>query len=141
MRYTTLVRIGSVVLGTSSQLSLSNNNDIKYDWFLSPVSKIELKEGDNATIFWSAPYFPGAGTYTIYHTNKANSIIIEVTSNNVSTQNKTYEYLSRPLNSTNITFMIRDITLDDAGYYAGGTKAEAAWSGGGVVLIVLGEST
>ena len=36
--------------------------------------------------------------------------------------------------------MIRDITLDDAGYYAGGPKAENAWSGGGVVLIVLGET-
>ena len=36
--------------------------------------------------------------------------------------------------------MIRDITLDDAGYYAGGSKAEDAWSGGGVVLIVLGET-
>ena len=53
---------------------------------------------------------------------------------------KKYEYLSQPLNSTNITFMIRNITLDDAGYYAGGTKAEDAWSGGGVVLIVLGKS-
>ena len=64
-----------------------------------------------------------------------------VTSNNVITQNKKYEYLSQPLNSTNITFMIRDITLDDAGYYAGGTLVYDAWSGGGVVLIVLGEST
>ena len=36
--------------------------------------------------------------------------------------------------------MIRNITVDDAGYYAGGTKAENAWSGGGVVLIVLGKS-
>ena len=56
------------------------------------------------------------------------------------TQNKKYEYLSQPLNSTNITFMIRNITLDDAGYYAGGTWVGAAWSGNGVVLIVLGES-
>ena len=63
-----------------------------------------------------------------------------VTSNNVITQNKKYEYLSQPLYSTNITFMIRDITLDDAGYYAGGYKTEDAWSGNGVVLIVLGES-
>uniref|UniRef100_A0A8W8LT85 Ig-like domain-containing protein n=1 Tax=Magallana gigas TaxID=29159 RepID=A0A8W8LT85_MAGGI len=33
-------------------------------------------------------------------------------------------------------FEIRYITLDDAGYYNGGMTAEAAWSGGGVVLIV-----
>ena len=64
-----------------------------------------------------------------------------VTSNNVITQNKKYKYLSQPLYSTNITFMIRDITLDDAGYYASGTWFGAAWSGGGVVLTVLGEST
>ena len=57
------------------------------------------------------------------------------------TQDKKYEYLSKPLNSTNITFMIRDITLDDAGYYAGGIGTAFALSGGGVVLIVLGEST
>ena len=63
-----------------------------------------------------------------------------VTSNNVITQNRKYEYLSQPLYSTNITFMIRDINLDDAGYYTGGINADDAWSGDGVVLIVLGES-
>ena len=56
------------------------------------------------------------------------------------TQNKKYKYLSKPLNSTNITLMIRDITLDDAGFYAGGTSEENARFSGGVVLIVLGES-
>ena len=55
-------------------------------------------------------------------------------------QNGKYEYLSQPLKSTNVTFMIRNITLDDAGYYAGGIQAEDAWSGGGVVLIVPGKS-
>ena len=109
-------------------------------WFLFSVFKITLKEGDNATIFWSAPYFPEAGAYTIYHTNKANRSIIQVNSNNVTTQNRKYEYLSQPLNSTNITFVIKNITVDDAGYYAGGIKAEDAWSGGGVVLIVPGKS-
>ena len=59
---------------------------------------------------------------------------------NVITENKKYKYLSQPLYSTNITFMKRDITLDDAGYYAGGSRMKHAWSGNGVVLIVLGES-
>ena len=36
--------------------------------------------------------------------------------------------------------MIREITLDDAGYYTGGYRMDHAWSGNGVVLIVLGES-
>lgn len=35
-------------------------------------------------------------------------------------------------------FEVRDITVGDAGYYNGGTCAGAAWSGGGVLLIVNG---
>ncbi|XP_078329236.1 uncharacterized protein LOC111112451 [Crassostrea virginica] len=103
------------------------------------VSKISKTIGDSVNISWIAPFFPQAGVYTIFHTNKENSIesIIEVTSNNVITRNSKYEYLSQPFNSTNITFMIRDLTLDDAGYYAGGYRMEHAWSGNGVVLIVL----
>lgn len=58
---------------------------------------------------------------------------------NVTNQSK-YTYKSSPYNSTNITFEIKDITLNDAGYYAGGIHTEAALSGGGVVLIVLGKS-
>nr|XP_022305637.1 uncharacterized protein LOC111112440 isoform X2 [Crassostrea virginica] len=113
-------------------------SDTNYSRIIYKVSKIESKEGDSVTISWTAPFFPQAGVYTIYHQNKANRSIIQVTSNTVTTQNSKYEYLSQPFNSTNITFMLRNITLDDAGYYAGGIGTEAAWSGGGVVLIVLG---
>lgn len=35
--------------------------------------------------------------------------------------------------------MIRNTTLEDSGYYAGGVSSEAAWMEGGVVLIVLGK--
>ena len=96
--------------------------------------------GESVEISWTTPFFPRAGAYYIYHTNEENKSIpvIVVTSHNVITGNGKYDYLSQPLTSTNITFMIRDITLDDAGYYAGGTSVKAA-SGGGVVLIVLGE--
>ena len=98
--------------------------------------------GESIEISWTTPFFPRAGAYYIFHTNDENKSIpiVRVTSNKVTTENKKYEYLSQPLNSTNIKFMIRDITLDDAGYYADGPKAENAWSGGGVVLIVLGET-
>ena len=113
--------------------------EIKFDSF--SVSKIESKENESVTLSWTTPFFPKAGAYTIYHPNKANISIIQVTSNTVTTQNTKYEYLSYPLNSTNITFMIRNITLDDAGYYAGGTDTKDALSGRGVLLIVLGEST
>ena len=99
--------------------------------------------GDSVEISWTAPFFPRAGVYNIYHTNDENKSIpiIHFTSNKVTTDYRKYDYLSQPLNSTNIAFMIRDITLDDAGYYAGGTWFGVAWSGGGVVLTVLGEST
>ena len=110
---------------------------------LSLVSKIIKNQGDSVEISWTAPFFPRAGAYNIYHTNDENKSIsvVHVTSNKVTTDYRKYDYLSQPLNSTNIAFMIRDITLDDAGYYAGGTWFGAAWSGGGVVLTVLGEST
>ena len=107
------------------------------------VSKVIKKKEDSVEISWTAPFFPIAGEYSIYHTSDENKSIsiINVKSNNVTTENKKYNYLSQPLNPTNITFRIRGITLDDAGYYAGGTTAKDAWSGGGVVLIVLGRST
>ena len=107
-----------------------------------PVSKIIKSVGESVEISWTAPFFPLSGYYSIYHTNNENKSIpiISVTSNKVTTQNKKYDYLSQPLNSTNIMFMIRNITLDDAGYYAGGQQADKAWSGGGVVLIVPGKS-
>nr|XP_022305662.1 uncharacterized protein LOC111112451 isoform X2 [Crassostrea virginica] len=112
----------------------SKDNKLTYN-----VSKIKKTVGDSVEISWTAPFFPQAGDYNIYHTNEQNKSIpiISLTSNKVTTQNKKYEYLSQPLNSTNITFMIRDITLDDAGYYAGGTWVGASRSGGGVVLIIL----
>lgn len=55
------------------------------------------------------------------------------------TQTTKYTYTSRLFDSTNIVFEIKDITLYDAGYYNSGTSDEAAWSGGGVVLIVSGK--
>ena len=107
-----------------------------------PVSKIIKSVGESVEISWTAPFFPQAGKYNIYHTNDENKSIpiIEIDLKNRPPQKEKYTYLSQPLNSTNIMFMIRDITLDDAGYYAGGTSVKAALSGGGVVLIVLGES-
>lgn len=54
------------------------------------------------------------------------------------TQSSKYVYLSKPHNSLHISFEIRNITLDDAGYYNSGVSTENAQSGGGVVLIVYG---
>ena len=84
-------------------------------------------------ISWTASFFPRAGSYNVYYTD---NVIIQINQNRATLSRSKYQYVSRPYNSTNIAFEIRDITADDAGYYNGGITAQAAWSGGGVVLIV-----
>ena len=107
--------------------------------FSFAVSKVESNVGDSVNISWTAPFFPQAGQYIIYHTDKVNRSIIEVNSGGATFVQTKYEYHSRPYNSKNISFEIKDITRDDAGYYNGGVSPEALWLGGGVVLIVHGK--
>uniref|UniRef100_A0A8W8MZ96 Ig-like domain-containing protein n=1 Tax=Magallana gigas TaxID=29159 RepID=A0A8W8MZ96_MAGGI len=108
--------------------------------FTFKVSKVKTQIGETVNLSWNASFFPLAGQYNVYHTYSENRTIFSVRSNGVSyggnDQSTKYTYLTRPYNSINIMFAIRDITLDDAGYYRGGSWAGAAWSGGGVVLIV-----
>uniref|UniRef100_A0A8W8MRY2 Ig-like domain-containing protein n=1 Tax=Magallana gigas TaxID=29159 RepID=A0A8W8MRY2_MAGGI len=111
--------------------------------FTFKVSKVKTQIGETVNLSWTALFFPLAGQYFAYHTYRENRTIFSVRSNGVRygiyNQSTKYTYLTRPFNSTNIMFEIKDITLDDAGYYNGGTGAGAAWSGGGVVLIVKGK--
>nr|XP_022304398.1 uncharacterized protein LOC111111611 isoform X2 [Crassostrea virginica] len=102
----------------------------------SQVSKVESNVGDSVNISWTAPFFPRAGEYTVYHTGNVNRSIISVNSSGATFVETKYEYHSRPFDSTYINFNVRDTTRDDAGYYNGGVSPDAAWSGGGVVLIV-----
>lgn len=106
------------------------------------VSKLRTQIGGTENVSWTAAFFPVAGQYNIYHTYRANKTIFTISSGGVSyggdTKSAKYTYITRPFNSINIMFTISDITRDDAGYYNSGISAEAAWSGGGVVLIVLG---
>ena len=107
------------------------------------VSTVESKTGDKVTLSWSVPYFPSSGLYNIFHMKHNESTnIIQLSTNNSEMPNKSkYRYLSRPYNSTCISFEILDITLNDAGYYAGGINKEKALSSGhGVVLQVSGGS-
>eukprot|EP00105_Crassostrea_gigas_P041559 XP_019925707.1 PREDICTED: uncharacterized protein LOC105335173 [Crassostrea gigas] len=117
------------------ETSSSVDNRLTYNVF-----KIKTKVGDTVNLSWTAPFFPVAGQYNVYHTYSENRTIFSIRSSGVSyggnNQSTKYTYLTRPFTSTNIMFSIRDITLDDAGYYNGGTSDEAAWSGGGVVLVV-----
>ena len=87
-------------------------------------------------ISWTASFFPRAGQYNVYYTD---NVIIEINQDRATLRRSKYQYVSRPYNSTNIAFEIRDITADDAGHYYGGTIPEAAWYCGGVVLIVHGK--
>lgn len=93
-------------------------------------------------VSWTAAYFPITGQYNVYYTYREHRTIFSIISNSgvwygEITMSTKYIYLTRPFNSTKIMFEIRDVTLDDAGYYNGGTEVGAAWSGGGVVLVVL----
>lgn len=112
--------------------------------FFFAVSKVKTQIGDNANVTWIAPYFPSAGFYHVYHTYQVNRTIFNIKSSGVHYHEKDrqltkYNYITRPYNSTNIAFMIRNTTLEDSGYYAGGVSSEAEWMEGGVVLIVLGK--
>lgn len=108
------------------------------------VSKVKTQIRNNVNITWIAPYFPSSGFYHVYHTYQVNRSIFNIKSSGVQYHEKDrhltkYNYLTRPYDSTNIAFMIRNTTLEDAGYYAGGVSSDAAWMEGGVVLIVLGK--
>ncbi|XP_078327357.1 uncharacterized protein LOC111116097 isoform X2 [Crassostrea virginica] len=101
------------------------------------VQKKISQTGQSITLSWSAAFFPSAGVYTIYHTNIVNRSIIDVTSSGVTKmQKEKYEYHSYPYNSTDISFEIKNVSLEDAGYYAGGATSKAAWLEGGILLIV-----
>lgn len=104
--------------------------------------KRKVQNGESAILSWVAPFFP-AINYDIYHTNNTCTTqkILQVDGRNgQSTLSKLkYNYLTKPYNSTNITFEIKKVTLGDAGYYNGGAQEDDATSCGGVVLIVYGE--
>lgn len=93
-------------------------------------------------ISWTAPFFPTAGQYNVYHTCRENRNLFSISSSGVSyggdAVSTKFTYLTRPFDSKTITFEIKGITLDDAGYYNGGPLVKVACSGGGVVLIVSG---
>ena len=93
------------------------------------------------TLSWSVSFFPQSGGYNIYHmTNNESKIIAQLYSDKSPAflQSK-YRYLSKPYDSTYISFIIMDIALNDAGYYASSSSAGNAWlSGVGVVLSVFG---
>lgn len=99
------------------------------------VMKVIKRTGESAILHWIAHFFPSTSTYFINKYKKTERTnIMKIEKNEVSSSIPSkYTYLSTPLHSTNITFEIRIITPEDAGYYAGEATDR------GVVLIVIGE--
>lgn len=93
-------------------------------------------------ILWTAAFFPKTGEYHVYHTYNTSRNIFSIGSSGVrygkDTHSRKYTYLNIAFKSIDIMFKIRDITLEDAGYYNGGTMTEHAISPGGVLVIVFG---
>lgn len=104
------------------------------------VLKVKVQNGISANLSWVAPFFPIAERYTVYHKNNTTNIILKIHRVNGPGKSDKYKYLTKPYNSTNIKLEVKDVTLGDAGYFNGGADKKAATSGGGVVLIVYGES-
>lgn len=107
------------------------------------VTKAKTQTGGTVNLSWTAAFFPKSGAYNVYHTYTENRTIFSISSNGVryggDTKSAKYTYITRPFDSTNIMFEISNITLGDSGYYNSGISSEAAWSGGGAVLIVKGK--
>lgn len=102
--------------------------------------KVKVQNGISANLSWVAPFFPMAERYTVYHKNNTTNIILKIHRVNGPGKSDKYKYLTKPYNSTNIKLEVKYVTLGDAGYFNSGADKKAATSGGGVVLIVYGES-
>lgn len=89
--------------------------------------KEKVRKGESANLSWDVSYFP-LGGYQIYHTVKNSNVILTVNHNGPRESDIKYQYLTRPYNSTNVMFEIKDVTLDDAGYYSGGETLDKARS-------------
>ncbi|XP_061180583.1 immunoglobulin superfamily member 10-like [Saccostrea echinata] len=111
------------------------------DIWMNPLfNTIKSEEGESRNISWTATYFPRTGLYFIFHVyNDSVSEIIKI-DNAILPSTEKYVFHTRPYNSTNILFEVRNITVEDAGYYVGNPTKENAWSGeSGVVLTVSGK--
>ncbi|XP_052710539.1 hemicentin-1-like [Crassostrea angulata] len=136
--YDTQYTVKDAILYDSITINVRTPESLADNVVTYNVSKVKSQIGGRKNISWTAAYFPYLG-YGIYHINKENrtALIMEVYHEGATLSPK-YSYLTRPFNSTNIMFEIRNITLDDAGYYYGGIFFNGAGFGGGVILIVSG---
>ncbi|XP_061170406.1 uncharacterized protein LOC133179729 [Saccostrea echinata] len=99
---------------------------------------VEAKEGESRNISWTADYFPENDFYRIFHYthNGSRTRILKITKDKAKSAEK-YVYHTRPLKSVNILFEVKNITVEDAGYYVGGVTRND--DDGGVILVVHGK--
>lgn len=136
--YDTQYTVKDAILYDSITINVRTPESLADNVVTYNVSKVKSQIGGRKNISWTAAFFPFT-RYNIYHINKENrtASIMQVNHEGATLSPK-YSYLTRPFNSTNIMFEIRNITLDDAGYYYGGIFFNGAGFGGGVILIVSG---
>lgn len=102
---------------------------------------LKYQEGRNATITWTIPFFPSAGSYYIFrNTNTTEKTILTITRNgNTSGQSEKYQYKRIPYKSSSqILLEVKNISLQDGDLYRGGTSLSDAQNTRGVLLVVAG---
>eukprot|EP00105_Crassostrea_gigas_P024941 XP_011445362.1 PREDICTED: uncharacterized protein LOC105340837 isoform X1 [Crassostrea gigas] len=103
---------------------------------------LKSQEGRNATITWTIPFFPSAGSYYIFrNTNTLEKTILTITRNgNTSGQSEKYQYKRIPnKSSSQILLEVKNISLQDGDLYRGGTSLSDAQNTRGVLLVVAGK--
>ncbi|XP_056002522.1 uncharacterized protein LOC125661645 [Ostrea edulis] len=107
------------------------------------VSRIDSEEGEAKNLTWTADFFPKSGQYNIYHFHggMGKTVMQLEYDGAVSADSAKYVYHTRPYNSTNIKFEVKNIALMDAGFYGGGHPQNAARNGQGALLVVKGKPT
>lgn len=99
------------------------------------------KEGRNATITWTIPFFPSAGSYYIFrYTNTSEKTILTITRKGITSgQSEKYQYKRIPnKSSSQILLEVKNISLQDGDLYRGGTSLSDAQNTRGVLLVVAG---
>lgn len=105
-------------------------------WFV--VLKEKVWKGEFVNLFWVVLYFLYVGYY-IYYIVKNSIVIFIVNYNEVWELDIKYKYFMRFYNLINVMFEIKNVILDDVGYYSGGEMLDKVRLCGGVVFIVNGE--
>ncbi|XP_062589249.1 uncharacterized protein LOC134250901 [Saccostrea cucullata] len=121
-----------------SILTKYRNSSFSEFQFNIQVRKVFLKEGETGIISWNIAAFPKTGVYAIFH-SEIQILAVDIHRKISTIDSQKYTYLSKPINSKNIIFQIRNITQHDEGIYTGGTSSAIAAKGNRIHAIVYGK--